>query len=83
MASGKGFVVLRLFNFLGREVGPSLLKQGVGVSGDDLQGVLGEKNGPLRGEVEELVVNGEKRNGEGLKAEVLSGKHVFLQVREA
>jgi hypothetical protein len=76
--SGKGLVVLRLFNFLGREVGPELLRQGVGVSGDDLQDLLGKSSDPFW---EEMELNGEDVDAAGLGKEVLSGKHVFLQVR--
>lgn len=81
-SSGKGFVIMRLFNFLGREVGPTILKQGVGVSGDDLQELLEQKDAPLWGEVEKFTINGEKSSTEELGKAVLTGKHVFLQVCE-
>ena len=82
-ASGKGFVMLRLFNFLGREVGPTLLKQGVGVSGEDLQDFLGQGNDPLWGEVEKLVLNGERTDVQGLREKVWSDKQVFLELHDA
>ncbi len=83
LSSGKGFVVLRLFNFLGREVGPTLLKQGVGVSGDDIMALMGQQDAPIWGEVDEFALNGKKMTAKGLGKEILLGKTVFLQVREA
>ena len=82
-ASGKGLVMLRLFNFLGREVGPTLLKQGVGVSGEDLQDFLGQGYDPLWGEVEKLVLNGEGTDVKGLREKIWSDKQVFLELHDA
>lgn len=82
-SSGKGFVIMRLFNFLGREVGPTILKQGVGVNGDDLQDLLGQKDAPLWDEADALSIDGEHISVKELVKGDLSGKRVFLQVRVA
>lgn len=82
-SSGKGLVMLRLFNFLGREVGPTLLKQGVGVSGEDFQDFLGQGYEPPWGEVEKLVLDGQETDVKRLREKVWSDKQVFLELHDA
>ncbi len=81
-SSGRGYIVLRLFNFMGSEVGPKILEQGVGVMGDDLQALLGQQDAPMWREIETLDLNGERLDGKALGNDVLKGRQVFLQVRQ-
>lgn len=78
--SGRGIVMVRLFNFLATEVGPILLEKGVWVRGEDLEVLLGKDAGLLREDAKKVVLNGETVNVKKMTETPWSGIRVFLEV---
>jgi len=79
----EGTVVLKLFNLLTRELGPSLLKQGVWIQGKDLRSFLERQpdrfwTGVLKG-----TLNGREIDTAVMRELAWSRERVFLTLEEA
>jgi len=81
--SGRGTVVVRLFNFLAREVGPSLLEKGVWVQAEELEDLLVTRAGMLQEDTKKVVLNGKTVDFKGIAKAVRPGERVFLEVSSA
>lgn len=81
--SGQGVVLVRLLNFVAREVGPTLLEKGVWVQGEYLEDLLVSRADLLREDIRKAVLNGKTVDFQGIAKITWPGKQVFLEVCSA
>ncbi len=80
--SGEGTVVLKLFNLVARELGPTVLSGGVWIKGKDLGEFLGRQSDHFRAGCKAVCLDGEKADLEKLAEIRWTDEFVFLQVRD-
>jgi len=77
----EGMILLKLFNLLLKELGPSFLKRGIWVKGKDLSDLLKRQPDDFWVRCEGVKLDGEKVDLKTLKEINWADRHVFLQVR--
>jgi hypothetical protein len=78
----EGMVVLKLFNLLTKELGPSLLKQGVWIQGKDLQYFFKRQPDRFWAGCRKALLNGEAIDLKELAARDWPPDYVFLKLEE-
>jgi hypothetical protein len=76
----KGMILLKLFNFILKELGPTFLKQGVWINGKDISDFFTRQSDDFWAGCEAATVNGKKFDLDKLLDITWEGKHVFLQL---
>ena len=79
--SGDGYVILKLFNLIIREVGPDLLMRGVWIEGKDLEDFFKNQDDLFWSKCREILLNDEKIEEDQLAGMGYGEEAVFLQVR--
>jgi hypothetical protein len=79
----EGMVVLKLFNLLTKELGPSLLRQGVWIQGKDLQYFLKRQPDRFWAGCLKALLDGEAIDLKELAAREWPLDHVFLKLEES
>jgi len=77
----EGMIFLKLFNLLLKELGPSFLKRGIWVKGEDLSDLLKRQPDDFWARCEGVKLDGEEIDLKTLKEINWADRHVFLQVR--
>jgi hypothetical protein len=80
LRSRQGTVILKLFNFVGKELGPGFLKQGVWIKGKALEDFFQTQGDDFWGGCEEVHVDGKAIAPDQLPNVRWGEKKVFLQL---
>jgi len=76
----EGMIFLKLFNLLLKELGPSFLKRGILVKGEDLSGFFKRQRDDFWAGCKGVRVDGEKISLKKLVRINLAGRHILLQL---
>ena len=76
----KGIILLKLFNLILKELGPTFLKQGVWINGKDISDFFTRQSDDFWAGCKEANIDGKKIDLDKLLDITWADKHVFLQL---
>jgi len=77
----KGEVTIKLFNLIGKELGPLFLEQGIRINGEDFHDITARNNVVFMAGCKEAIKDGNAIEPEKLMEVEWKGKQVFLQIK--